>query len=184
MTMEKDELKKELDILTSKIKDNSKDEHSAQTLIDELLSIKGQMCVEPTELDCGKKEDEYKGTTFRITKTNRGILYHEFGGYSIFVTPTNAALYESLLAMMHNGNNEEEEPDSQSILTVSAITWVLQIPKIALQDAELTFEMATRIVEYINKVYDEATHKELQDETPEENEMFRSASIAQELLKD
>ena len=57
--MDKKILKERLDDLVNQIKTNSKDAHFAKKLIDDLLSVKGQMMVEPTELDCGKKVDEY-----------------------------------------------------------------------------------------------------------------------------
>ena len=54
--------------------------------------------VEPIVLEMGKAIDgkTWKGETFDLTKTTHGILYHVYGGYSIFVTPNNVALYETL----------------------------------------------------------------------------------------
>ena len=99
--MKNKELIEQLDKLKKQIYTNSKDAHFAETLVDELLKVKGQMSVEPLELNVGKKLDEWNGETFSIVKTDRGILYNEHGHYAIFVDP-NMFMYATLADFVDN----------------------------------------------------------------------------------
>lgn len=185
--MEKKELKEKLKTIVGKIKTNSKDQQFAQKLVDDLLSTKGQLDVEPLELDCGKKEKEYLGDTYRITLTNKGVLYHEYGGYNIFVTPSQGALYECLSDMVINqGENakmEGEQKDNLSLMQ-TVLGWVLQTPKYAITDAQLSVEIATMVIKHINDKYEELMSKGLQDETVEEYQAYKDATMALETLKE
>lgn len=185
--MDKKILKERLDELARQIKLNSKDAHFADKLIGDLLSVKGQMAIEPLELDCGKKVDEYKGETYRITLTNKGVLYHEYGGYNIFVTPNNKALYETLASIVTDKEENakaEGETRERLELMMSAVGYCLTLPKIAFADAGFAFEIATKVIEHIRTRYDELMSEQLQEETPKEDEEFKQASIAIEQLKD
>lgn len=185
--MDKKILKERLDELARQIKLNSKDAHFADKLIGDLLSVKGQMAIEPLELDCGKKVDEYKGETYRITLTNKGVLYHEYGGYNIFVTPNNKALYETLASIVTDKEENakaEGETRERLELMMSAVGYCLTLPKIAFADAGFAFEIAIRVIDYIRNRYDELMSEQLQEETPKEDEEFKQASIAIEQLKE
>lgn len=185
--MEKQELKDQLSLLVERIKANSKDAHFAKSLIDDLLSVKGQMTVEPTELDCGNKVDEYKGSSYRITLTTKGVLYHEYGGYNIFVTPNIKGIYDILADIVTNKDKYagyDGEDKERITLAQSAVVWVLQSPKVALTNETLTYEIASSIVAHVQKIADEAFGQDLQDEDVEKDEMFRSATVAMESIKD
>lgn len=184
--MDKKVLKEKLATVVEQIKTNSKDAHFANKLIDDLLSLKGQLDIEPTELDCGKKVNELKGDTYRITLTDRGILYHEYGGYNIFVTPNIGAIYQTLADMVVNQEENaklEGEAKENLDLLMSSVGWVLQAPKIALSDAQLTIDIATMVIKNINERYEELSKQELQAETIEEDEEFRQAALAMEEFK-
>ena len=117
--MDKKILKERLDEVKKQLRTNAKDVHFFDKLIDEALSLKGQMTIEPIVLDCGKEEDEWMGDTFRITLTNKGILYHEYGGYSVFVTPQIISLYETLYDLVVNKEKYAElkgEEDRKSVV--------------------------------------------------------------------
>ena len=184
--MDKKVLKERLDDIVNQIKTNSKDVHFADKLIGDLLSTKGQMMVEPTALDCGKTVDEYKGETFRVTLTDRGVLYHEYGGYSVFATPNARALYETLEDMVVNKEKYASATDEEKEnieLSMSAIGYCLAVPKIAFGDADLMFEIAKMVIEYIRGKYEELMSEPLQDETISEDAEFKEATLALEELK-
>ena len=184
--MDKKVLKERLDDLVRQIKTNSKDAHFADKLISDLLSVKGQMMVEPVELDCGKKIDEYSGETFRITLTDRGALYHEYGGYSVFASPNNTALYQTLEDMVINKDKYESadgEEKENIELTMSAIGYCLAVPKIVFGDVDMMFNVAKMVIEHIRKQYEALMAEPLQDETIAEDEEFKSAALALEDLK-
>lgn len=184
--MDKKILKERLDDLVNQIKTNSKDAHFANKLVEDLLSVKGQMMIEPTELDCGKKVDEYVGETFRITLTDKGVLYHEYGGYNIFVTPNNTSLYETLEDLVVNREMYEssEEIDTKDLeLIMSAMSYCLIVPKIAFEDDELMFGIASMVIDHIKRKFDDLMSKDLQEETIAEDEEFKNATLALEDIK-
>jgi hypothetical protein len=185
--MEKKELKERLNEVKKQLRTNAKDVHFFDRLIDEALSLKGQMGVDPIALDCGKEENEWAGETFRITVTNKGVIYHEYGGYSVFVTPNNEALYNTLVDLVENKEKyaklEGEEAENFSAL-LTIIAYNLSLPRISFMDREFPQEIAIRTMEFIRKMYEDLMNKELQEETPKEDAEFREATEALEGLKE
>lgn len=184
--MDKKILKERLDELVKQIKVNSKDAHFADKLIGDLLSVKGQMGVEPIALDCGKEVDEWRGETFRITLTDKGVLYHEYGGYSVFVTPNNIALYDVLSDLVINKDeyaelDGEKKENFASLLAI--ISYNVSLPRIAFLDKDFPQEIAIKTIEFLRKMYEDLMNKELQDETPKEDAEFKEATLALEDLK-
>lgn len=184
--MDKKILKERLDDLVKQIKVNSKDAHFADKLIGDLLSVKGQMGVEPIALDCGKEVDEWRGETFRITLTDRGVLYHEYGGYSVFVTPNNQALYDVLADLVENKEEYaelegEKKENFESLLAI--IAYNVSLPRIAFMDKDFPQEIAIKTIEFLRNMYEGLMNKELQDETPKEDAEFKEATLALEDLK-
>lgn len=180
-------LKERLNDLVRQIKLNSKDAHFADKLIGDLLSVKGQMGVEPIALDCGKEEDEWRGETFRITLTDKGVLYHEYGGYSVFVTPNNVALYEVLSDLVINKEEYatlegESKENFESLLSI--IAYNVSLPRIAFLDKDFPQEIAIKTIEFLRNMYEDLMNKELQDETPKEDAEFKEATLALEDLKE
>lgn len=183
----KKELRDELRSLINQIKTNSKDAHYADKLLADLLSVKGQLMIEPTELDCGVKVDEWEGETFRVTLTNRGALYHEKGGYSIFVTPAMKSLYDTLADIVVNKERyaslEGEEKDNYET-ALSAAAYCLALPKFAFVDDGFTYKVATMVVEFIRNEYDRLMNEELQEETVEKDREWKETVDAVEELKE
>lgn len=145
--------------------------------------------VEPIVLDCGKAIDGevFKGNTFEMVKTNKGILYHVFGGYSIFVTPNNTALYETLDDLIENqatyaALSGKEREDFE--LNLSAIGYVLDIPLFAFSSAEFTFDIAEKTIKYLQSVYDKAMEQPIQEETVEQDQEFKDAVLGLENIQD
>ena len=180
-------LKERLNDLVRQIKLNSKDAHFADKLIGDLLSVKGQMGVEPIALDCGKEEDEWRGETFRITLTDKGVLYHEYGGYSVFVTPNNIALYDVLADLVENKEEYaelegEKKKNFESLLAI--IAYNVSLPRIAFLDKDFPQEIAIKTIEFLRNMYEGLMNKELQEETPKEDAKFKEATLALEDLKE
>lgn len=185
--MDKKILKERLADVKKQLRTNAKDVHFFDKLIDEALSLKGQMGVDPIALDCGKEEDEWAGETFRITLTNKGVLYHEYGGYSVFVTPNNTALYEVLSDLVVNRDEYaklegEKKENFESLLTI--IAYNLSLPRISFMDRDFPQEIALKTMEFLRKMYEELMEQPLQDETPKEDAVFKDATMALEELKE
>lgn len=184
--MDKKVLKERLNELVRQIKINSKDAHFADKLIGDLLSVKGQMGVEPIALDCGREEDEWRGETFRITLTDKGVLYHEYGGYSVFVTPNNIALYEVLSDLVINKDEYaelegEKKENFEALLAI--IAYNVALPRISFMDKDFPQEIAMKTMEFLRKTYEDLMNKELQDETPAEDAEFKEVTLALEDAK-
>lgn len=150
---------------------------------------KVEKVVEPILLDCGKAIEGkcFKGETFELTKTNKGILYHVFGGYSIFVTQNNVALYETLDDLIENQevyNKLEGKEREDFDLNLSAIGYVLDVPLFAFSNAEFTFDLASKVIQYLQKVYDDAMNQSLQEETVKEDQEFKDAVLGLESIKE
>ena len=150
---------------------------------------KVEKIVEPIVLDCGKAIEGkvFKGETFELSKTNKGICYHIFGGYSIFVTQNNIALYETLDDLIENQETynkltgkEREDFD----LHLSALTYVLDVPLFAFSSAEFTYEIAEKVVKFLQKTYDDAMAQPLQEETVQEDQEFKDAVLGMENIKE
>lgn len=184
----KDELSKSLKEVKAQIKANSKDAHFAEALVDKLLAIKSEMSVEPIELNVGKRIDGWKGETFEIVKTDRGCLYHEYGGYSIFVTfDNNTALYRTLCDYVDNRRvyeTLEEEEKERYELTLQAVAYCLSVPKFCFTDAEFTFDLASMVVKFLREQYEKYIDEPLQEETVKEDKEFEQAVKAVENIKD
>lgn len=131
--------------------------------------------VEAIVLEMGKAIEGklFKGETFEIQKTTHGILYHVYGGFSIFVTPNNNALYETLNDLIENQEEYskltgQERDDFE--LNLSAIAYVLDVPLMAFSSAEFTFKIAEETIKYLKKAYEDALNNPLHEETIEDVE--------------
>lgn len=144
--------------------------------------------VEPIVLDCGKPIEGkvFKGDKFEITKTNKGICYHVYGGYSIFVTPNNTALYQTLDDLIENQDEYASlEGEKRDIfeLNLSAIGYVLNLPLFAFINEEFMFDIASMVIAFLQKRYDELTNVPLQEETVDEDLQFKDTALAIEELQ-
>lgn len=147
---------------------------------------KVEKVVEPILLDCGKEIKSWKGETFELVKSNKGILYHVYGGFNIFVTPNNIALYETLDDLIENQETynqltgqEREDFD----LNLSCIAYILNVPLFSFSSAEFSFSIATQVIQFLQKTYDEAMEEPLKDETPDDDLQFKEAVLGLEDVK-
>lgn len=111
----KEELKKKLDEVKAQIKANSKDTHFADTLISELLSLKGQIDVEPLEFYVKSKDviKTFDGESFELSYSSDGAWYREKGMYKNFVfIHANNSAYDLIRTVVDSLLKEdlEEEP--------------------------------------------------------------------------
>lgn len=180
-------LNKRLKEVKEQIIANSKDAHFAKKLVDELLVTKGQLSIQPLELNVGKKVDEFKGETFAIVKTDRGCLYHEYGGYNIFVTPSQPCLYTTLVDYVDNKDTYFEltgEEKEVFEMNLSAVAYCLSIPKFCFADVEFTYDIASKVVKFLTESYEKAMEEPLQEETIEQDEQFKEATLGLEKIKE
>ena len=150
---------------------------------------KVEKVVEPIVLDCGKAIEGkvFKGETFELSKTNKGICYHCFGGYSIFVTHNSIALYETLNDLIENQetyNKLEGKERDDFDLNLSCIAYILNVPLFSFSSAEFSFSIATQVIQFLQKTYDDAMKEPLKDETPDDDLQFKEAVLGLEEVKE
>ena len=186
----KNELKEKLNELKAQIKLNSKDAHWAENALREYESLIGQLRHEPIVLDCGKEVDEWAGETFRITKTTTGIMYHTYGGYTVFCTPNITGLYETLNDIVENKDKYEklegEERDAYE-LELSARAYCLSLPVYAFSDPTFMYKTAEHVIKWLRETSEQLLNVELKEETEEDlnaNQEFRDATLATKELVD
>ena len=157
------------------------DKTKAKELLLDIVYTKGLLDIEPIELDCGKKLDEYLGKTFRITKTDKGMLFHEYGGYSVFARNNINSLSTNLEMMMNTFKDTEtpefekksEEEQQQTLSIMSAMTMCLKAPQMAFADANFMFKLATDMVDLLLKWQEENQGAVADDDDPEDLEYLR-----------
>lgn len=189
--MDKKDLKKDLADIKAKIKANSTDAHFADTLIAELLSIKGQIDHEPTlvHIPLSDIEDKLEGDTFGIYALKSGdVAYHLKGGYTIVASNNYFSLNDALrgyVANQHIVDAELSVEDKELYENdLWASTYLLNLPTIAFSDLEFKYKIVNRIIEFLEELQKKLlVEAELQDETPEANKAFKDASIALEDIK-
>lgn len=192
--MNKTELKKKLEDVKSKLKTNSKDAHFADALIGELLSIKGQIDIEPTMVNVRIDDiaDYFDGGNFEMCVTKDGTaVYRTRGGYTVVADDRIVGLNATIRNFIAAANNEVavEDIDKDILeLELTANTHVLNIPMVAFSDAKLKFDLATIIVKYLRDTYEAAINAPLQDDDTKLNRIFEdgvkaSIEISDELKK-
>lgn len=190
MVDNKKELKEKLAELKKQIKVNSKDAHWAENALREYESLVGQLKHEPIVLDCGKEVDEWAGETFRITKTTTGVLYHTYGGYSVFCTPNIKSLYETLCGYVDNKDEYaklEGEAKENIELCLSALSYCISLPSFVCGDANFLFDTAGHVITYLREMSDKLLNAELKEETAEDLELnaaYRDAELGMRNLVD
>lgn len=191
----KEELKKKLDEVRAKIKSNSKDAHFAEVLCDELVSLKGQLSIEPTALHIPLSDivDSIDGETFTLAKTKQGLLYHQKNGFDLFI-PVNGmtnGLCEQALWLIEMKDKIEEESDGlkdyyEATMLEIAYTFQMIFGMWMADKDFIEFRMKS-ISEYIDLItakIKEAENAPLQEETHEENAEFEKTVQAIETLKE
>lgn len=190
--MNKDGLKERFNEVKNLIVTNSKDAHWAKNALDELVSLKGQLDHEPTivHVPVEKIERTVKGETFEIHKMKDGtVVYHVYGGYTVVVDSRMNTLNNAILDYMElieSANDMTGEEKVNAELSISAFGYIMSCPIFAFVNAEFTFDMASKIVQFLRETSNELLNEELLDETNADIEMnnrFKDATIALDELK-
>jgi hypothetical protein len=183
-------LKQKLEETKAKLKSYSKDAHFADTLISDLLSLKGQIEHEPTLVHVALDDiqKEFKGDTYemRITKDGQAI-YHVYGGYTIVVNPRMIGLHEELCRFMSLDDNTDQYTDEEKetiLMDREVSAWVLSAPMYAFSDIDLKYKIATDIVEWLNAQTQEMLNAELPNDDAEKNAEFEESVKGVDALKD
>lgn len=191
--MERQEIQKKLDTLIEKVCKRVKDKDKMRGEIDDILSLKGQLDVEPMHFFEYEKDviDKYEGDAFCIYKTERHIHYMTRGGYHIFVQPNYTSLYgtlDSLISLMKEFDSLTE--DEKKIVTgnFTVMQFILQCPLFACGNYKAMDEIGGQIIKTLESEIEESM-KNLAKEDVEKNMEFEDAvkgldEMKQQLEKD
>lgn len=180
--MEKAELKERLDKIVCQIKANSKDAHFANKLIDEALSLKGQLGIDPTlvYIPVDSVVESIEGNTFTMyTTTNGEAVYHVYGGYTVIADARSRTLngtIRDLINMVKNAPDKNDEDKKNYDIILDAACRVLNIPYIAFSDGDFMLDVAKLYVEKEKAIYEKYMAVELQEPTPEADAEFEEAT--------
>lgn len=188
--MDKKELKAKLEEVKAKIKTNSKDAHFAEALVNEIISLKGQMMIEPTRVHIEERDvdNTFRGDTFEMYRTKKGdAVFHTFGGLTIIADPRLISLngtISTIIDATHTGVMQglTEEEKEQFLLDVSATAHLLNLPTFIFSDLDFKYEIARRTTEFIRSAYEQAMEAPLQEETPDEDRIFEEGVKATEYI--
>lgn len=188
--MDKKELTKKLNDVKKRIKANSKDVHFAETLIDEVLSLKGQLGIEPTIVHIPTDDvvKTLKGDTFEMSLTKHGdAIYHVYGGYTLIADGQRMlSLANTIADYIINQDLVKDLDDKERELydlDLSATAYVLNIPMFAFSDPDLKYDLASKIVSWFRETYEKAMEQPLQEETREQDVAFEDAAKAIDNMK-
>ena len=171
-------MKKKLQEKTKQLTAISKDAHFAESLIEDILSIKAQMCVEATELYVREKDVievfDFDSVCFKVCTT--GILFHAKSGYTAWIEPRCRALFGEIVEMLkakkeilalseeERKNFDAEELDMREQF-FNAWVHTLEMPVAASVSPKILFETATAFL----KSFREETDRMLKQPLHEEN---------------
>ena len=156
----------------------SKDAHFAESLIEDILNLKAQMCVEATELYVREKDVievlDFDSVCFKVCTT--GILFHAKSGYTTWIEPRCRALFGEIVEMLkakkeilalseeERKNFDAEELDMREQF-FNAWVHTLEMPVAASVSPKILFETATAFL----KSFREETDRMLKQPLHEEN---------------
>ena len=187
--MQKNEQKKELKEAKEKLLSNCKDRKFGEAMLDRVVSLKGQLSVEPAIVfvSADSVVKEYDFEHFKLIRTKNEIIYKS-NGYKLIVKPWLSSLYGQLDMLLNYKEKESVLTEEEKLLYTdlfNASMLILQIPLVAFTDDEFMFEMATSYIKYLNAMAEKSVElKEETSEDAEKNKKFDEAVILAEKFKE
>ena len=173
----------------------SKDPHFAESLIEEILSLKAQMCVEATELYVREKDVievlDFDSVCFKVCTT--GILFHAKSGYTTWIEPRCRALFGEIVEMLkakkeilalteeERKNFDAEELDMREQF-FNAWVHTLEMPVAASVSPKILFDTATAFLKSFREETDRMLKQPLHEENVQDLIDNANAQQAEELL--
>lgn len=170
-----------------KLKVLCNDAHHAEKLINDIISIKGQLDIKPTlvYLQIDDIVKEYDFGHFKLILMKNCIVV-KVAGFEMVVHPMQKTLYKQLQYIIntHENNSElsDEEKDAFSVF-FNATMSIIMTPLICFCDDNFWLDIATYIAKKQNDFFTEKLETPLQDETPEEDTEFNNVVSAIEDFK-
>lgn len=173
---QKKELNNKLNAKITQLKNICKDAVFADHLIDDLLSLKGQLSIEPTlvHIPLVNVIKEYDFEHFKIIKTLNGIVF-KMTGYEQIIRPTCRTLYGQLDYLLGLKDRYDtltlEEKDIYDTLFQATAT-ILMNPAICFTDDDYWIDIVTFITKRQNELFEKLLSTPLQPEDSERDDKF------------
>lgn len=186
-TTNRENLQKTFKSKIQKLKVLCNDAHHAEKLINDIISIKGQLDIKPTlvYLQIDDIVKEYDFGHFKLILMKNCIVV-KVAGFEMVVYPMQQTLYGQLKFIIntHENNSElsDEEKDAFSVF-FNATMSIIMTPLICFCDDKFWLDIATYIAKKQNEFFIEKLETPLQDETPEEDTEFNNVVSAIEDFK-
>ena len=173
----------------------SKDAHFAESLIEDILNLKAQMCVEATELYVREKDVievlDFDSVCFKVCTT--GILFHAKSGYTTWIEPRCRALFGEIVEMLKSkkeilalSEEERKKFDAEELDMREQFfnAWVhtLEMPVAASVSPKILFETATAFLKSFREETDRMLNQPLREESAQDLIENANAQQAEELL--
>ena len=173
----------------------SKDPHFAESLIEDILNLKAQMCVEATELYVREKDVievlDFDSVCFKICTT--GILFHAKSGYTTWIEPRCRALFGEIVEVLKNkkesmalSEEERKKFDAEELDMREQFfnAWVhtLEMPVAASVSPKILFDTATAFLKSFREETDRMLKQPLHEENVQDLIDNANAQQAEELL--
>ena len=180
---------------TKQLTSISKDAHFAESLIEEILSLKAQMCVEATELYVREKDVvdvlDFESVCFKICTT--GILFHAKSGYTAWIEPRCRALFgeiveilkkkKEILSLSEDERNEKGTDELEMYEQLfSAWVHVLEMPVAASISPKILFDTVAAFLKSFREETDRMLNQPLHEENVQDLIDNANAKQAEELL--
>lgn len=182
--------KSKIEEIKTLIKNNSKDVHYAQKLINELISLQKQLTHQPTVVNIPLDDiiKSYKGDGWEMlySKDNSAI-YRTTGGYTLICKSVFNVLNQTISEVIDymNGNINVDLTDDQKKAMETDIalnTAVLNLPLLATADLDFKLALIRELENYIDKLQEQISNSELPNET-EDDELFKDYVLGTETIK-
>ena len=189
------QLKKKLQEKTKQLTAISKDAHFAESLIEDILSLKAQMCVEATELYVREKDVievfDFDSVCFKVCTT--GILFHAKSGYTTWIEPRCRSLFGEIVEMLKAkkeilalSEEERKRLDSEELEMKEQFfnAWVhtLEMPVAASVSPKILFDTASAFLKSFREETDRMLNQPLHEENIQDLIENSNAQQAEELL--
>ena len=185
--MDKKILKERLEEVKKQLRTNAKDVHFFDRLIDEALSLKGQMGVEPM-LAYVKEEDvvdRIEGNTYEMAYTKTKSVYRLKGGVTI-IADNNIGLGGQIMNYIDTMKDMSSLDDSTKQLfemDLNTSIFIYNAPLFAANDVNFRYKLGELVINYLNEMAEKMNNAELQEETTEEDREFYATMKAIETIE-
>lgn len=184
----KKELKSKLDAKVKQLKNICTDYAFADRLIDDILSLKGQLSIEPTliHIPINRIIKEYDFEHFKIITSLDGIIF-QMAGYTQVVRPLYRSLYghlDFLLGLKDKYDTLSTEEKDMYDTFLQATATIMMQPSICFTDDDYWRDVVTYIARRQNELFEKLLEAPLQPEDAEKDDKFMEEVSSLEELKE